>query len=189
MDCVGLRRGSDTSLLGKKMVVWLIGLSGSGKTTLAQSLVDYLRKEGETVVHLDGDQCRQIWGDDLGFSLDDRRRNASRVTSLCEMLESQGFYVVCSILSIFEDSRELNRQTYSRYYEVFLDVSLEQLRKRDSKGLYSSYEKGTIRNVVGLDIGFDLPRKPDLIIKNDKSLSDLLAYVPEIAEQLITDID
>ena len=82
------------------MVIWLIGLSGSGKTTLADKIVSDLREVDQTVVSLDGDILRELWGNDLGHDLESRRENAQRICRLCQFLDQQGLDVVCAILSI-----------------------------------------------------------------------------------------
>ena len=68
------------------------------------------------------------------------------------MLDEQGIDVVCSILSMFEESREWNRENFSKYYEIYIKTNMNTLKLRDQKGLYSSFEKGEINNVVGLDL-------------------------------------
>ena len=42
---------------------WITGLSATGKTTLSKLLVEHFRSLGRTVVHLDGDEMRQILSD------------------------------------------------------------------------------------------------------------------------------
>ena len=51
------------------MVIWIIGLFGSGKTTLAKEVVDLVSRDGKAVVLLDGDSLREVFGNDLGFSV------------------------------------------------------------------------------------------------------------------------
>ena len=92
------------------MVVWIIGLSGAGKTTLAEEVVAEVRREQENVVLIDGDMIREIFGNDLGHTLDDRRTNANRIYQLGKLLDSQGINVVCAILSLFPESRSWNRE-------------------------------------------------------------------------------
>ena len=133
------------------MVIWLIGLSGSGKTTLADKIVSDLREVDQTVVSLDGDILRELWGNDLGHDLESRRENAQRICRLCQFLDQQGLDVVCAILSIFPESREWCRQNLSSYYEVFIDAPLSQVMERDVKGIYSKYKNGEIKDVAGLD--------------------------------------
>ena len=54
------------------------------------------------------------------------------------------------------------------YYEIYLKTSLEELIKRDSKGLYKKYNSGEIKNIVGIDLEYDEPSSPDLILTNHK---------------------
>ena len=52
---------------------------------------------------------------------------------------------------------------------MFIDTSLENLIKyRDYKNLYKNALKEKIKNVVGIDIKYKKPRKPNLIIDNNK---------------------
>jgi adenylylsulfate kinase len=68
--------------------------------------------------------------------------------------------VVASVLSIFPDWQQWNRDNLSRYFEVFLDAPLDVLRER--KPLYREAEAGRMRDVVGVDIPFPAPPHPDL---------------------------
>ena len=167
------------------MVIWLIGLSGSGKTTLADKIVSDLREVDQTVVSLDGDILRELWGNDLGHDLESRRENAQRICRLCQFLDQQGLDVVCAILSIFPESREWCRQNLSSYYEVFIDAPLSQVMERDVKGIYSKYKNGEIKDVAGLDLEFPIPQNPDLVIKNVKRKEDLLSHAPIIKNKIL----
>ena len=64
-------------------VYWLTGLSGAGKTTIGRLWYEKLREAGEAAVFLDGDELRQVFGDDLGFSESDRRKSAMRNARRC----------------------------------------------------------------------------------------------------------
>jgi len=166
------------------MVIWIIGLSGSGKTTLANEIVANINIESKNTILLDGDLIREIFGNDLGYSMEERLLNANRICQLGKFLDDQGINVVCSILSIFPETREWNRKNVRDYYEVFIDVPIEMLVERDSKGIYGKYNRGEISEVVGMDINFPIPDKVDLVIKNTKSKSDLLTYAKYIVKKL-----
>ena len=166
------------------MVIWIIGLSGSGKTTLANEIVANINIESKNTILLDGDLIREIFGNDLGYSMEERLLNANRICQLGKFLDDQGINVVCSILSIFPETREWNRKNVRDYYEVFIDVPIEMLVERDSKGIYGKYNRGEISEVVGMDINFPIPDKVDLVIKNIKSKSDLLSYAKYIVKKL-----
>lgn len=60
------------------MVVWLIGLSGAGKSTLANEIVAGANRECKNTILLDGDVIREIFGNDLGYSMEDRLKNAQK---------------------------------------------------------------------------------------------------------------
>lgn len=157
------------------MVIWVIGLSGSGKTTLGRHIYDLFKKDEPNTVFVDGDEIRQIFGHnkEVSYTIEGRRVNAQRICQLCAWLDRQNMNVVCCITSLFEESREWNRRTYSKYFEVFISVPLEILKKRDPKGLYRAIISGAIKNVIGVDIPFSAPKNPDYIFDNSKNNVDL----------------
>lgn len=53
-------------------VYWITGLSGAGKTTVGEIFFEILRKEKKTVLFLDGDTLREVFGNDLGYGREDR---------------------------------------------------------------------------------------------------------------------
>ena len=75
-------------------VYWLTGLSGAGKTTIGRLWHEELRRSGVPAVFLDGDELRQVFGDDLGFTEADRRKSAMRNARLCALLARQGLTAV-----------------------------------------------------------------------------------------------
>lgn len=154
------------------MVVWLIGLSASGKTTIGRRLAEALRARCTNVVFLDGDMLREVWGDSLGHDIEGRLANARRISHLCRLLDRQGIHVVAAVLSIFPEWQAWNRRNFSRYFEVFLEVPMTVLLKRETKGLYQAARGGHLSNVVGVDIPFPRPANPDLVIDNSADLPD-----------------
>jgi len=157
------------------MVIWVIGLSGSGKTTLGRLICNLLKQEAPNTVLVDGDEIRGMFqhNNDNAYTIEERYKNAERICRLCAWLDRQGINVVCCILSLFEKSRQWNRQTYSKYFEVYIDVPMEVLKKRDIKGLYSRTSQGKAKNVAGVDISFAPPQKPDYVFDNSKDNADL----------------
>ena len=162
------------------MVFWIIGLAGAGKTTIAKALYAKLKASEPSTVLLDGDSIREIMGGDLGFTLEDRRRNGWRICRMCKYLDEQGINVICATLSQFHDQQDWNRANLSDYFEVFVDVDMEVLVRRDQKGLYSGALAGSISNVVGVDMLFPPPISPDLVLKNSESVSEFSSFVEKI---------
>ncbi len=147
----------------KNRVYWLTGLSGAGKTTLGRLWRDELRARGETVVFLDGDEMRSVFGAGLGFNAADRRKLAESYGRLCALLASQGVTVVCCTISMFNSVRAWNRENIPSYYEVYIAASMDTLRRRDQKGLYSR----NADNVAGVGLQVELPDAPDLVLDNN----------------------
>ena len=154
------------------MIIWLIGLSGAGKSVIGRKLAEQLKSEHDNLVYLDGDNLREVWGGSLGHTVEAREVNAGRISSLCRMLDRQGIHAVATVLSIFPEWQEWNRRNFEQYFEVFIDVDIEILKKRDSKGLYGREIGGDLNNVVGIDIPFPRPENPDLILSNSDTLDD-----------------
>src|SRR5271156_6918730 len=147
-------------------VFWITGLSGAGKTTLGQELWSRLRAAGRTVTFLDGDALRSVIAEDLGHSAGDRRRSAMRNARLCRLLAEQGSDVVCATISLFHEVQGWNRENIPGYREIYLRVPIDELRRRDSKGIYAGAQRGDARDVVGLDLLAEAPEAPDLVLDN-----------------------
>jgi adenylyl-sulfate kinase len=169
------------------MVVWIIGLSGAGKSILANEIISKVNKiDNNKTILLDGDVIRNVFNNDLGYSKEDRFKNAQRICELGKFLDSQGINVVTAILSLFPENREWNRKNLKNYYEVFIDTPMKNLVKRDSKGIYKKFAEGQTVNVAGLDIPFSKPDKPDLIIENNNTKEYLLEHADLIIEKAFT---
>lgn len=144
-------------------VYWLTGLSGAGKTTIGRLWYEELKRTGEAAVFLDGDELRQVFGGQMGYTLEDRRKAAMNYARLCALLSRQGLTVICCTISMFDSVRTWNRENIPGYVEIYIKASMETLRRRDQKGLYSAGKQ----NVAGVDFQVELPKAPDLILEND----------------------
>jgi adenylylsulfate kinase-like enzyme/phosphohistidine swiveling domain-containing protein len=147
-------------------VYWITGLSGAGKTTLGRELWQRLRAAGRSAIFLDGDMLREVIAEDLGHNLANRRKSAMRNARLCRMLASQGGDVVCPTISMFHEVQRWNRENIPNYREIYLRVPMDELQRRDAKGIYAAAKRGELRDVVGLDVAAELPEAPDLILDN-----------------------
>jgi adenylylsulfate kinase-like enzyme len=156
-------------------VVWVTGLAGAGKTTLANALAVELRRRGQRPVCLDGDDLRELLPVPLGHGVAQRRALARYYAGLAAHLAGQGHVVICSTVSLFHEIHEWNRRHNARYLEVWLRVSVAELRERGRRD--HLYANGTATDVVGVDTAAEFPENADLIIDNgtDQAVPIILA--------------
>ena len=136
-------------------VFWITGLSGVGKTTLAKEIVERFRIDSFAVVHLDGDQIRELNANDLGYDPEDRIKNAYRISRFCQFMQAQNIPVVCSTMSLYPEIWKWNQENIEPYFQVYIRAEMKVLEGRDTKGLYSGFKNGREANVVGLDLKFN----------------------------------
>lgn len=158
MEVIGMREAG--------VVYWFTGLSGAGKTTIGKFFYDYLRNQKDNVVFLDNDELKDVlWTEDIGYSREQRKKRSFVGGRLAKLLSEQGMDVICCAISMFDDVRKWNRDNIYNYKEIYLDVPMEILVSRNSKGLYNKLKK----DIVGLDIIAEFPKTPDIVIYNDGS--------------------
>ncbi len=144
-------------------VYWVTGLSGAGKTTLGKTLFSKIKKAEFPVVMLDGDDMRIVLGvePDSLYSREERLSLARKYSRLTKLISEQGVNVVVTTISMFEEIYEWNRKNIEKDIEIFLDVPLEELKKRDVKGVYDG-ETSSDSQVAGLSLRVDEPKNPSI---------------------------
>lgn len=152
---------------------FITGLSGAGKTTIGTEVYKRIKATKDNVVLLDGDVMKnaiEVYGD-IDYSAPARKERALRYAGICAMLTAQDIDVVCCTISMYDDVRTYNREHNENYLEVFLDVPVEVLMKRDQKGLYSKYKNGESVDLAGINVDVEFPKNPDIVIVNDGTVS------------------
>ena len=78
------------------MILWFTGISGVGKTTIAKYVYKILKKKRKNLIHIDGDNFRKMFNNDLGYRLKDRDKNATRLINFVKFLSEQKINIVVS---------------------------------------------------------------------------------------------
>jgi len=158
---------------GKKevpaFVLWFTGLPASGKKVLADAVYAELKKEGLKVERIDSHDVRPLFPE-TGFSPEEVDRHVKRSGHLCAMLEKNGVIVVASFVSPYRQSREFARECAANFVEVHMQASVEVCEKRDEKGHYQKARTGEYRYFPGVDIEYEEPESPELVIAADELL-------------------
>lgn len=171
----------------KGATIWITGLHGSGKNELAYSLERQLFDRGATVVLLDGKAMRMGLSRELDYSPSDRAENLRRVAQVCKLLNDQGVITICSFISPSEEVRKQVAEIIdeNRFKLVYLDADLEFCRKNDNYGLYSKADNGELKYLPGVDMDYEIPKTPDLVLKANKQEHNVVELVDFILNQKI----
>ena len=178
-------------MASKGFTVWFTGLSGSGKSALANELEPALLERGLKVEILDGDVVRTNLSKGLGFSKEDRDINIRRIGFVCDLLTRNGVVAIAAAISPYDEIRKENRRLVGRFVEVYCKCSIDELTRRDVKGLYEKALKGEIKKFTGISDPYEEPDDAEVIVDTDKetleeSLNkilrtlEVLGYIPKV---------
>jgi len=186
--------------------LWFTGLSGVGKSTLAQAVRDEIAAQGRRVELLDGDEVRTHLSKGLGFSKEDRDTNIRRIGYVARLLSRNGVVAITAAISPYREVRdEVRRAHDAPFVEVFLDCSIDELVRRDTKGLYGQALRGELQHFTGVSDPYEPPLAPEIHIHTDRetveaSLKKIAAWLeerglfhprqspdPELVRRLVTD--
>jgi len=177
-------------LMQRGFTVWFTGLSGAGKTTIAHRLAPVLRERGLNVEILDGDAIRTNLSKGLGFSKEDRDTNIRRIGYVAQLLSRNGVAVIAAAISPYREIRDEVRQAITAdgagFVEVFARCSLDELTRRDVKGLYEKARRGEIPNFTGVSDPYEEPLNPEVLFDSEldseeQSLVRVLAALEGLA--------
>jgi adenylyl-sulfate kinase len=168
--------------LNQGFTVWLTGLSGAGKSTIAELLAPELTARGCHVEVLDGDEVRTHLSKGLGFSREDRDINIGRISFVASLLVKHGAAVITAAISPYAQARTEARQRIgsANFVEVYVRCSLDELVRRDVKGLYAKAIAGEVKHFTGVSDPYEAPENPDVVVDSevetaDESMSKILA--------------
>jgi adenylyl-sulfate kinase len=149
--------------------IWFTGLSGAGKSTLAELLRDSLLARRRRVEILDGDEIRTNLSKGLGFSKEDRDTNIRRIGYVARLLSRNGVVAITAAISPYRSVRDEVRNLHeARFVEIFVDCSIDELVRRDRKGLYAKAMAGELAHFTGISDPYEPPSSPDITVHTDR---------------------
>ena len=172
--------------VNKGFALWVFGLPASGKTTVSKTLKRHLEKLDVPVVLFDGDVTREIVGEGIGRTVEDRVLLTRRYTSLTSYLIQSRVIVILAAINHTNAQREYARNNHpnGQFGLVWIDTSLELCEARDPKGQYKKAHNALATNrpanMVGIDIDFEKPKHKAIVVHTETE-------PPEVASQKIVD--
>ena len=150
------------------LTIFFTGLSGSGKSTIANGLMVKLFEDGRRpVTLLDGDIVRTNLSSELGFTREHRSLNIRRIGFVASEITKNGGIAICAPIAPYEDDRSYNRELIEPlggYIEVFVDTSLAECERRDTKGLYAKARQGIIKEFTGISDPYEAPTNAEIVV-------------------------
>jgi len=158
--------------------LWFTGLSGSGKTTTSLKVSDYLNSISKDNEVMDGDVYRAILSPNANYSSKEREAFRKKVIYIAKILNKHGISCIIALLSSSQSIRDLARQELQNFVEVYVKCPIEVCIQRDPKGLYDRRKNGLENSVVGIDIPYEEPVSPEIVIEtNSQSLDDTVKII------------
>ena len=142
---------------------------GIWKNHISKIIHKKLKDKYSNIILLDGDALRnRLKIKPLGsFSNKYRLKVGLKYVSLCKRyVNNRDKFVIIATMALISKV-QIEYKKIKNSFDVFLDVPVNELKRRDPKGLYKKFKNKEINNMVGLDIKFNRPKNPSLDIKWD----------------------
>lgn len=169
--------------------VWLTGLPGSGKSVISDKLKDLLYQKGINTQILRMDKMREYVTPKPKYTDEERQLIYNAFAFSAKLLVDNDINVIMDATGNLRKYRALPKKIISNYYEIHLKCPLEVAMKREMertdtkeapKNIYKRAIEGETETVPGLQVEYEEPLEPDLVVETDKY------DINECAQQIIT---
>tara|TARA_Y100001958_G_C21097333_1_gene448460 strand:+ start:295 stop:825 length:531 start_codon:yes stop_codon:yes gene_type:complete len=154
----------------KGILFWITGLSGSGKTSIANKIHKNISKMYGPSIVISGDNLRKIF--ELNkYDYQSRMLNMKKFTKFAKFITDKKINLIFAVVGLIEKPKIWSRKNIDNYIEIYVKTDIKKIIKKNKKKLYHNKKK----NIVGLSIKPEFPKKYDILINNDftKSLGEL----------------
>lgn len=171
--------------------VWFTGLPGSGKTAVASRTAALLKKKDIDVKILQLDEIRRVLTPTPKYTDDERNIVYASLGYMAKLLTERGVNVFIDATANKRKYRDTARKIIPQFAEVFIRCPLEICMEREArrKAVFSPkgiYKKATKlgATVPGVNIPYEEPLNPEIIIDSDKMKPDESAR--KVADAIIS---
>ena len=159
-----IRRRWVRTVADEAFAVWITGLPASGKSTVSKALAAELRARGISVEVLESDELRKVLTPRPRYDETEREMFYAQMAFIGALLVRHGVAVIFDATANKRMYRDQARRQIPRFLEVYVDTPLEVCMRRDPKGIY----RHSSGNVPGLQVTYEPPLDPDLVIHGDR---------------------
>ncbi len=154
----------------KGILFWITGLSGSGKTQIAKKIHLSISKKYGPTICISGDEVRKILNLN-GYDKNQRLEIGKNYIFLAKLITDQKINVIFAVVGLFHKLHKINKATFKNYLEIYIKSEIKKLKMQKKKYFY----RKKVKNVWGMDIKPEFPKKPDIVIFNDfkKNINEL----------------
>lgn len=160
--------------------VWITGLPASGKSTIAAKLIAQLNARGVDVALVESDELRKIFTPHPRYDPEERDLFYRQMVYVGVLLTQHGVPVVFDATANRRLYRDWARQQISKFVEVYVECPLATCMARDPKGIYRRAREGEAETVPGLQITYEAPDKPEVVLHGSRDAPE------ESARRVIT---
>ncbi len=159
----------------KSCAIWITGLPASGKSTIVAALKPQLESLGHSVEVLESDQVRRVLTPSATYSDAERDVFYRALAFTGAKLVAHGVTVIFDATAAKRAYRDFARSLIPTFIEVAIACPLELCMQRDYKGTYQRGLRGETSTVPGLQVPYEAPLNPEIVIDTTKVQPDIAA--------------
>lgn len=147
---------------------------------MATHIAAQLKQQGVDLALLESDELRRIFVKHPRYDEEERDAFYEQMVYVGVLLTRHGVPVIFDATANRRSYRERARQQIPQFLEVYVATPLEVCMARDPKGIYRKAQAGETSTVPGLQVPYEAPESPDIIVHGDRQSPE------SAAEQVIT---
>jgi len=134
---------------------------------ITAALLDQLKPRGVRATVLESDALRRSFSVEPHYDERDREYFYGSLAFIGQVLTAHGINVIFDATANRRSYRDRARQQIPHFLEIHVDTPLDVCMQRDPKGIYASGKAGLSKNVPGLQVEYEPPHDPDLVVRGD----------------------
>ena len=157
--------------------VWITGLPGSGKSIIAQALLEQLKHQDIHAQLVSVDTLRRAITPKPIYSEEERNMVYACIVFVSKLLTNNSVNVIIDATANRQRYRDDGRKQIQLFMEAYVHCPLELCREREVKrckafmaprGIYKKALTGESKTVPGVNVPYEQPPNPEVIVDSDK---------------------